>query len=113
MAKMWLRNPSEYGGAEIAVTTGWSDTSVYMSDYAPAPRPLVSRTCPNCGAPVSGYKCEYCDSVFDGPYTLHMDAITDFDSLPMMAASACTILPAPRTVRRFDPTMHTWVWTSE
>lgn len=21
--------------------------------------------CPNCGAPISGYKCEYCGTVFD------------------------------------------------
>ena len=68
-------------GSDLAVTTSFGD-------YAPAPRPLASRNCPNCGAPVRGYKCEYCDSVFDSPFDLHMDVITDFDSLPMLAASA-------------------------
>ena len=33
--------------------------------------------CPNCGAPIRGFKCEYCDTVFstEYEYRIHMDEI--------------------------------------
>ena len=32
-------------------------------DYQPVQK--VIHNCPNCGAPIKGSKCEYCDTVFD------------------------------------------------
>ena len=70
--------------------------TVNMSDYmpqaaqTPTPAPLVSRTCPNCGAPVRGYKCEYCGSEFErkhGANDLMLTMSTSFVPL----ASACAI----------------------
>lgn len=35
-----------------------------LSDKHEEIRPVWVRSCPNCGAPVKGEVCEYCDSVF-------------------------------------------------
>ena len=40
--------------------------------------------CPNCGAPVTGPRCEYCDTVFDTNAPVHEsieDDLYDIDSL--------------------------------
>ena len=29
--------------------------------------------CPNCGAPITGYQCEYCETVFDISNQSHLD----------------------------------------
>lgn len=29
--------------------------------------------CPNCGAPITGYRCEYCETVFDISTQSHLD----------------------------------------
>ena len=28
---------------------------------------MTMTNCPNCGAPIRGYKCEYCETVFSQP----------------------------------------------
>ena len=33
----------------------------YKPDESTVVRPT---TCPNCGAPITNYKCEYCDTIF-------------------------------------------------
>ena len=82
--------------ADTYNATSFGRHIVDMSDYTPArtptPDPLSARTCPNCGAPVRGYKCEYCDSVFETPgiLTLNLDMV-DFDRFPMMTTSAACI----------------------
>ena len=54
--------------------------------------PLKARVCPNCGAPVKGYECEYCDSVFEHGFSFPTLEIStsSFASLPMLAMSSAT-----------------------
>ena len=35
------------------------------SHYLNSNTKIESNNCPNCGAPITSWKCEYCDTVFD------------------------------------------------
>lgn len=72
------------------------DPLVYMIDPWEGTSHRVAYWSPMLPSPVSGYKCDYCDSVFERPPvpivpTLNLD-VSAFSSLPIMASSACTLI---------------------
>ena len=80
---------------------------VNMSDYTaltPTSPPLSPRTCPNCGAPVSGSVCEYCGSVFEKQG--NPEIIGQYHGKPV-------ITHGERTVRRYNPDRGIWEYVVE
>lgn len=44
--------------------------------------------CPNCGAPIVGPKCEYCDTVFEVPESARSTTIATVDEIVLDMFSA-------------------------
>lgn len=65
---------------------------------------LSPRTCPNCGAPVSGSVCEYCGSVFEKQEKPQI--IGQYHGKPV-------ITHGERTVRIYNPETQTWEYVPE
>lgn len=40
---------------------------------ARAPKTQVMTNCPNCGAPITGLRCEYCGTQFEKPKTVYCE----------------------------------------
>lgn len=66
--------------------------------------PLSPRTCPNCGAPVSGSMCEYCGSVFEKQEK--PEIIGQYHGKP-------AVIDGERTVRCYNPDRGIWEYVPE
>ena len=93
-------DPVGVGLSGSVIESHYINPDVILATIGPATgddKPLVARTCPNCGAPVRGDDCEYCGSVFRRE--LPKVTVPDTDE--------------PRTVRVFDRQEGAWKWVPE
>lgn len=64
--------------------------------------PVWVRSCPNCGAPVKGEVCEYCDSVFSHtPVESIVKIQTEIDALAFSERMENIYGDSIRAIRRF------------
>ena len=54
-------------------TLSWIDPPKCCCDDEPARPRKKSYNCPNCGAPITGPRCEYCGTQFEKPKTIHYE----------------------------------------
>lgn len=65
---------------------------------------MTPQSCPNCGAPITGWRCEYCGTVFEGePATVRLSLELCKQQIEWIRRAQMQIEETSRIIRAIRP----------